>query len=304
MAKQKVLAIVGPTGVGKTSLSITCARLFDGEVISGDSMQVYRGMDIGTAKIKDEEKQGIRHYLLDIQSYDQPFHVMAFQEKCRAAIESAASHHKLPIVCGGTGLYLKAALYDYEFEEQPGDKAYEKELEGMETSALYERLKQEDPASTKTIHPNNRKRIIRALQIARSGTTKSEREAAQRHEPLYDILWIGLDLERSRLMERIDERVEQMFAQGLVEEASRLFSDPKTWEYTSFQGIGYKEFKPYFLKEWSEEMVKEKIKIHTRQYAKRQMTWFNHQIPVRWFEKTDQDSILKTVKEWYDDKGD
>lgn len=105
-------------------------------------------------------------------------------------------------------------------------------------------------------------------------------------------------------MERIDERVEQMFAQGLVEEASRLFSDPKTWEYTSFQGIGYKEFKPYFLKEWSEEMVKEKIKIHTRQYAKRQMTWFNHQIPVRWFEKTDQDSILKTVKEWYDDKGE
>lgn len=299
MAKQKVLVIVGPTGIGKTALSIECAKKLDGEIISGDSMQVYRKMDIGTAKIKEEEKQGIAHYLLDIQDLSDPYNVQIFQKSCREAIDEIESHHHLPIICGGTGLYLKAALYDYVFEEEQYDAQYDAYLKEKDTEQLYALLQQIDPDSCTIIHPNNRKRILRALHIAHTGKTKSEREQDQRHEPLYDVLWIGLDLDREQLSERIDERVDHMFEEGLIDEVTSLFSDPKTWEYTSFQGIGYKEFKPYFLNEQSIEEVKEKIKIHTRQYAKRQMTWFRHQIPVCWFNKNDTAQIMKKIEEWY-----
>ena len=163
---------------------------------------------------------------------------------------------------------------------------------------MYQLLKEIDPKSLDSIHVNNRKRVIRALEIAHSGKNKSAIEEAQNHEPIYDVLWIGLDIDREKLVEKIDERVDQMFEEGLEQEVVDLFSSPRTWEYTSFQGIGYKEFKPYFLKEASLESVKEKIKIHTRQYAKRQMTWFSRQVPVHWFASDQIEKIVEKVRCW------
>ena len=298
MDRKKILAIVGPTGIGKTSLSIRLAKLFDGEIISCDSMQVYKQMNIGTAKVTEREKEGIPHYLLDEQEYDEPYNVMIFQTKCRDAIQTIQNKNKLPILCGGTGLYLKAALYDYEFEEEQEDTEYTAYLHSLSNEQLVELLKQKDEKALEKIHPNNRKRVIRALQIAHSGKNKTQREEEQCHEPLYDIFFLGLDIDRDILHERINKRVDLMFKEGLVKEVEELFSDPQTWGYTSFQGIGYKEFKPYFEQKATLEEVKLAIQKHSRQYAKRQMTWFKHQMPVHWFEKDDP-KLWESVREWY-----
>lgn len=298
MDKKKILAIVGPTGIGKTSLSIKLAELFDGEIISCDSMQVYKEMNIGTAKVTEEEKEGIPHYLLDEQEYDEPYNVMVFQSKCRNAIRTIQNKNKLPILCGGTGLYLKAALYDYVFEEEKEDTEYTTYLHSLSNEQLIELLKQKDGKALEKIHPNNRKRVIRALQIAHSGKNKTQREEEQRHELLYDIYFLGLDVDRDILHKRIDKRVDLMFKEGLVKEVETLFSDPKTWEYTSFQGIGYKEFKDYFEQTKTLEEVRDKIKVHSRQYAKRQYTWFKNQMKVNWFDREDEEKIITSVKAW------
>lgn len=296
--KQKVLAIVGPTGIGKTALSIFLAQQLNGEIISCDSMQVYKKMDIGTAKVTKEEKQGIHHELVDVQDYNEPYNVMIFQQKCRKAIDDIVSRGKFPILCGGTGLYLKAALYDYEFQEEKEDTEYQKFLESKSNEELVEILKNVDEKALEKIHPNNRKRLIRALQICHNGMTKTQREGIQKHEPIYDVYFLGLDVDRELLHERINKRVDIMFENGLVDEATALFSNPQTWQYTSFQGIGYKEFKDYFLNKKDLEQVKADIKTHSRQYAKKQYTWFKHQMPVHWFEVTDKEMILKDVKDW------
>lgn len=298
MDRKKILAIVGPTGIGKTSLSIRLAKLFDGEIISCDSMQVYKQMNIGTAKVTEREKDGIPHYLLDEQEYDEPYNVMIFQTKCRDAIQTIQNKNKLPILCGGTGLYLKAALYDYEFEEEQEDTEYTAYLHSLSNEQLVKLLKQKDEKALEKIHPNNRKRVIRALQIAHSGKNKTQREEEQCHEPLYDIFFLGLDIDRDILHERINKRVDLMFKEGLVKEVEELFSDPQTWGYTSFQGIGYKEFKEYFEHIRTLEEVKDKIKVHSRQYAKRQYTWFKNQMKVHWFDREDEGQIVKSVKEW------
>ncbi len=298
MARQKVLAIVGPTGIGKTSLSVYLAHQLNGEIISCDSMQVYKKMDIGTAKVTEEEKQGIRHELVDVQEYSDPYNVMIFQKKCRQAIQDIVSRGKFPILCGGTGLYLKAALYDYEFQEEQEDTEYRNELESKSNEELVEMLRTVDSKSLEKIHPNNRKRLIRALEICHSGKTKSQREEDQTHEPIYDVYFLGLDVDREVLHERINKRVDIMFEDGLVDEVRELFSDPSTWEYTSFQGIGYKEFKEYFLGNKDLDSVRTDIKTHSRQYAKKQYTWFKHQMPVHWFEAGHNESILESVKDW------
>lgn len=299
MDKTKVLAIVGPTGIGKTQLSIQLAKILNGEIISCDSMQVYRQMNIGTAKVTEEEKEGIPHYLVDEQAYQDPYNVMIFQEKCRKYIQEIQEKGKLPILCGGTGLYLKAALYDYVFEEEQEDEEYTKYLQSLTNEELYERLKIEDEKALEKIHINNRKRMIRALQISHTGTNKSQREEAQEHKPLYDVFFLGLDVDREILHERINQRVDRMFDQGLAAEVTSLFKDPKTWEYTSFQGIGYKEFRNYFEGSQTLEAVKKDIKTHSRQYAKRQYTWFKNQMDVHWFKREDEKEILKAVEAWY-----
>lgn len=293
----KVLAIVGPTGIGKTSLSIKLAKALNGEIISCDSMQVYQKMDIGTAKVTQEEKAGVPHYLVDIQPYDQPYNVKVFQAKCRQWIKQLVNRGKLPVLCGGTGLYLKAALYDYIFEDEQEDHDYIDFLQTCTNEELVNLLKETDPEALHKIHHNNRKRLIRALQICHSGKTKSEREQEQRHEPLYDAFFLGLEVDRNILHQRIEQRVDRMFQQGLVQEVQSLFQDPDTWKYTSFQGIGYKEFKEYFLNQTDLETVKERIKIHSRRYAKRQYTWFKNQMDVHWFDREDP-TIEQEVRKW------
>ena len=295
----KVLAIVGPTGVGKTKCSVQLAKRFNGEIISADSMQVYQEMNIGTAKVKEEEKEGIIHYLVDDQSYEQPYNVQLFQTRCRKAIQTIQAKGKLPIICGGTGLYLKAALYDYVFEKEEEDLEYTQFLQAKKTEELYQMLKECDEKSLEKIHPNNRKRIIRALQIAHTGTNKSDREQKQEHKPLYDVYFLGLTCSRELLHERINTRVDQMFEEGLVDEVTQLFSSSKTWEYSSFQGIGYKEFKSYFNGQASLEEVKEKIKTNSRRYAKRQYTWFKNQMDVHWFELGDE-KLMDEIEKWKD----
>ncbi len=298
MAKQKILSIVGPTGVGKTALSVILAQKFNGEIISADSMQVYRKMDIGTAKVTEEEKQGIEHYLVDVQDYSEPYNVKIFQEKCREAIHIIAEKNKLPIICGGTGLYLKAAMYDYDFEEEEEDSEYLNFLRSKSDEELYEMLKNTDEKSLEKIHPNNRKRIIRALQIAHTGEIKSVREAKQEHKPIYDVFFLGLDVDRELLHERINVRVDRMFDAGLVEEVTALFNDPKTWLYTSFQGIGYKEFKDFFEKTRTLEQIKTDIKTHSRRYAKRQYTWFKNQMDVHWYDASDRNKMMQDIELW------
>lgn len=297
--KIKVICIVGPTGVGKSALSIYLANHMNGEIISGDSMQVYQKMNIGTAKITEDEMEGIPHYCLDIIDYSIPFNVKSFQSEFRKAVDQIHNKGKAVISCGGTGLYLKAALYDYEFDDEKEDPKYTAFLNEKSNEELVDLLKRTDPQALEKIHPNNRKRLLRALQAAHLGRNKSQRENTQNHEPVYDVFFIGLNTDREIIKKRIDERVEKMFEAGLVKEAKELFSNPDTWSYTSFLGIGYKEFKPYFLNEASLDEVKEAIKVHSCQYARRQMTWFNNQMPIRWYEYDDYEQILKDVKKWY-----
>lgn len=297
-ALPKVIAVVGPTASGKTSLAVKLAQTLGGEVISADSMQVYEGMDIGTAKVTKEEMQDIPHHLIDVQPYDIPWNVMTFQTKCRQAIDDITSRGKIPILCGGTGLYVKAALYDYVFEPEEEDESITKELEAMSSEQLVEYLNEVDPQSLEKIHPNNRKRLLRAAAIAKKGKPKSEREQMQSHQPLYDVFFIGLQAERDEEIRRIHQRVHEMFEQGLPEEAARLFSDPKTWSYTSFMGIGYKEFQPWLQGNATLEQVEESIAIHTRQYARRQMTWFRNQMPVHWYHPKDKEAIVADAKAW------
>lgn len=293
----KILAIIGPTGVGKTSLSIQLAKDLNGEIISCDSMQVYQKMDIGTAKVTQEEMENIPHYLIDIQEYDEPYNVKIFQDKCRKAIQTILNKGKLPILCGGTGLYVKSVVYDYTFAEEQEDEEYTKELKQKTNEELVALLEKLDKEALQKIHPNNRKRLIRALQMAHQGKNKSQRENEQEHKMLYDVYFLGLDVDREILHQRIDHRVDVMFDQGLVKEVTELFKEPETWNYTSFQGIGYKEFKSYFEGKRTLNEVKEKIKTHTRQFAKRQYTWFKNQMEVHWVNREDP-NIEQRVKDW------
>lgn len=296
---KKVLVIAGPTASGKTALSISLAKALNGEIISGDSQQVYRELNVGTAKITEEAKQGVPHYCLDLVSYDQAYSVKDFQTMARTAIDEITSRNKLPIIVGGTGFYLKATLYDYVFEDEDDPDETFDELSNDE---LYERLLQLDPNATEKIHPNNRKRVLRALNIALKGETKSEREAKQNHEPLYDFFMLVMDHPKALLDQRIEERLDQQFMSGLKEEIELYFSHAEARTYQSFQAIGYKEWKAYFEEKASIDEIKQKIVIATRQYAKRQLTWFRHQFNAYWYKPSPENEniMINTIKAWLD----
>ena len=296
---KKVLVIAGPTASGKTALSIRLAKRLNGEIISGDSQQVYRELNVGTAKITEEAKEGVVHYGLDLIGYEEPYSVKDFQTMARTSIDSITAKAKLPIIVGGTGFYLKATLYDYVFEDE-ADK--DEEFETSSNDELYERLLSLDPSSTEKIHPNNRKRIVRALNIALKGETKTEREAKQNHEPMYDFFILVMDHPKALLDQRIEDRLDGQFMQGLQAEIERYFSTPEQRQYQSFQAIGYKEWKAYFDKHASIEEIKQKIVIATRQYAKRQLTWFRHQFNAYWY-KPDLENekiLINTIQSWLD----
>lgn len=293
---EKVLVIVGQTAVGKTNISIKLAKALNGEIINGDAMQVYKGLNILTAKIKEEEKEGIPHHLFDLKEVTEDYNVDEYQANIRDKISEITSRGKLPILVGGTGLYVKSALYDYNFSKQEVDnKEIEEKYKDLSNDELYEILLKIDPKSCETIHKNNRRRVLRAIAIYETtGTTKSKNIEEQEHKLIYDAKIFALTLPKEVLIDRINLRVDIMVKEGLVEEVK---NNPTT--STASKAIGYKEIKDYLDGNISKEEAIELIKIHTRQYAKRQMTWFKHQFDTKWVlnDKDALDNILKIIKE-------
>lgn len=288
MINIEVLAIVGPTASGKTALSIKLAKLLNGEIINGDSMQVYKGLDIGTAKITHEEMEDIPHHLLDIKEPTDSFSVAEYQKLVRAKIAEIQTRGKLPILVGGTGLYVQSVLYDFQFTEDRVDEAvrnvYYEELKKLGPKAMHEKLQQIDPQSAAVIHPNNTRRVVRALEIAEhSDTTKSAKPQNQGRESMYRHVILGLHIDREQLYEQINMRVSNMIEQGLVSEARQLW-DHGIIDVQAVQAIGYKEIYAYFRNGISLEEAVEQIKQNSRRYAKRQLTYFRNKFPITWIE--------------------
>lgn len=295
---KKVLVIAGPTGVGKTALSIHLAQRFHGEIISGDSMQIYRGLDIGTAKVTEAETQEIPHHLIDIKDPGESFSVAEFQRLAREKIDEITSRGKLPMIVGGTGLYIQALLYDYDLGGtlESGSQALRERYAAFATEegnqALWELLQAKDPQAAAKIHFNNQRKVIRALEVLER-TGRSILAPENEPQKRYDDFLIGLTTERSLLYQRINERVEQMFAAGLVKEAAILRALP---ESQAAKGIGYREFFPYFAGEEDLAAVKEAIKQDSRRYAKRQLTWFRNRMAPHWVDLVQQPEQLSTLE--------
>ncbi|MEQ7196214.1 tRNA (adenosine(37)-N6)-dimethylallyltransferase MiaA [Enterococcus avium] len=294
----KVIAIVGPTAVGKTSLSIELAKQFNGEIISGDSMQVYRGLDIGTAKVTAEEMEGIPHHLIDVRDVDESYSAADFQKAARKAIQEISDRGKLPIIVGGTGLYIQSLLWDYklgnegELEDDSLRAKYEAFAEENGNLALWEKLQLTDPLAAEKIHCNNRKKMIRALEVFEL-TGHSILEPKEQPKELYDSFLIGLNTDRSILYQRINQRVDLMVEQGLLAEAKNLAKNPTV---QAAQGIGYKEFFPYLSGGSSLEAALEEVKLHSRRYAKRQLTWFRNRMSVHWYDLIQQPEKIDEIK--------
>ncbi|ANU13510.1 tRNA delta [Planococcus halocryophilus Or1] len=278
-----VLAVVGPTASGKTALSLELAKHLNGEIINGDSMQIYRDMTIGTAKILPEEMAGITHHLIDIKEPDESFSVAEYQQLVREKIAEIQSRGKLPIIVGGSGLYVQAVLFDYRFSKEAVDQELRerlnKELEQFGIEWMHEKLLKLDPQSD--IHPNNTRRVLRAIEILMSGQQKEDRNLAL--SPMYNEVIIGLDMPRSILYERINQRVDIMLDRGLVEEVEAL-KQRGIRDVQSIQAIGYKEIYSYLDGQWSLELAVEKLKQNSRKYAKRQFTYFKNKLPIFWID--------------------
>lgn len=281
-----VVAIIGPTASGKTALSIELAKWLDGEIINGDSMQVYKQLDIGTAKITKEEMQGVPHHLLDIKEPTENFSVAEYQQLVRAKIEEIKACGKLPIIVGGTGLYVQSVLYDFNFTKEEVDeearKAYYQELEKIGPEAMHARLAKLDPKTAETIHPNNTRRVIRALEMVElSGTSKASEEHNRGDKPIYNHLILGLDMDREMLYERINLRVDMMMEKGLLEEARALY-EAGIRDTQAVKAIGYKELFAYFDGFCTLQEAIDQIKQNSRRYAKRQLTYFRNKMDVHW----------------------
>ena len=283
---KKVIVIVGPTAVGKSDAGIYLAQNFNGEIISGDSIQVYKGLDIGSGKVSADEKMQAVHHNVDNIDPKDDYSVANFQIDSRRLIDEISNENKLPIIVGGTGLYIKACLYDYVFSVQENYDL--SKYETMSNEQMYQMLEVLDPNSLQTIHINNRQRIIRALSMAENGVIKSEVIDSQNKEMLYDALIIGLTCERELLYKRINKRVENMIENGLENEIDGLLNDGVNFTNLSMQGIGYKEWHEYFSQQETIDEVCNKIQTHSRQFAKKQYTWFNNQMDVNWIDITDE----------------
>ena len=305
--KKPLIILTGPTAVGKTAASIGLAQAIGGEIISADSMQVYRCMDIGSAKIRPEEMQGVPHHLIDVLEPEEAFHVVRFQQMAKEAMEGIYERGRIPIVVGGTGFYIQALLYDIAFGENEEDLSYRKELEelakkeGAET--LHAMLAQVDEKAALEIHANNVKRVIRALEFYhQTGQKISEHnEEERKKESAYNSAYFVLNDERSHLYDRINRRVDLMFEAGLVEEVRALKNRGYTRDMVSMQGLGYKEIFSCLDGECTLEEAKEIIKRDTRHFAKRQITWFKRERDVIWIEKQmygyKEEKILERILE-------
>lgn len=284
-----VIVVLGPTAVGKTKMSVELAKLLNGEIINVDSTQIYKDLDIATAKIKENEKDGIPHHLFDIKNIKEDYTVYDYQKDCRNKIEEILCQNKTPILVGGTGLYIKAALYDYKFNDEVNNK-----FEDLTNEEIFNKLKELD--ENIDIHINNRKRLVRALNYCLNNNLKfSEKEKTDKL--LYDTVFIGLTTDRNILYDRINKRVDVMVKDGLLEEAKKIY-DSNIRTKAIMTPIGYKELFPYFENKKSLEECLELIKQNSRKYAKRQYTWFNNQMDVVWF-NVDFDNFNNTIKEVY-----
>ncbi len=289
----KLIIIAGPTASGKSAAAVAMAKRCNGSIISADSMQVYRGMDIGSAKITTEEMQDIPHYLIDIADPSEAWNVVRFQQEAQRAAEEITAAGRLPLVVGGTGFYIQALLYGIDFTDTQEDTAYREDLrkladtEGPE--ALHRLLAQTDPASAAAIHPNNVKRVIRALEYAReTGGQISKHNASQRQrQPVFDAVYYVLTRNREKLYERIDARVDDMMEEGLLDEVLRLKDAGFSSLDVSMQGLGYKQLLQYLEGDCSLEDAVTQIKLQTRHFAKRQLTWFKREKNVVWVNMDD-----------------
>ncbi len=311
--KRPLVILTGPTAVGKTALSIALAKAIGGEIISADSMQVYRHMDIGSAKIMPDQMGGIPHHLIDVLEPDQEFNVVVFQELAKQAAAEIYSRGHIPIVAGGTGFYIQALVYDIDFTENDEDTAFRRTLEEQAkregTEALYERLRAVDPESCESFHAHNIKRVIRAIEFyEKTGKKISEHNREQRqNDSPYNFAYFVLNDDRERIYERINVRVDLMMAQGLVEEVRALRESGCRKEMVSMQGLGYKELLSYLEGETSMEEAVYLIKRDTRHFAKRQLTWFRREKEVIWVDKTvfdhDSQKILNFMQDFLREKG-
>lgn len=301
--KKPLIVIGGPTACGKTGFSIQLAKKIGGEIISADSMQIYRYMDIGTAKVTLEEADGVPHYLIDELDPDEEYNVMIFQQKAKAYMEEIWAKGKVPILVGGTGFYINALLYDNDFTETENDTSYREECYKLAQErgpeVLFERLKEIDPEYAEIMHANNVKRVTRALEYHYlTGQKFSEHNAEQKEkETPYDAAVIILNMDREKLYERIELRIDLMMEQGLLEEVKGLLEKGYSPELVSMQGIGYKEFVPYFNGECTLEEAVTQLKTNTRRFAKRQLTWFRRQIDGLWVDmsKTTGEEAMEDV---------
>ena len=301
--KQPILVLTGPTAVGKTDTSIQLAKAVGGEIISADSMQVYRHMDIGTAKIRPEQMQGVPHYLVDEWEPDEEFNVMVFQKRVKECLKDIYARHKIPILVGGTGFYIQAVLYDIAFTEDQGDSRFRQEMQQIAREqgeeVLHEKLRQVDPESASAIHPHNVKRVIRALEYYHfTGEKFSVHNATERQrQSPYNFLYVVLNMDRGKLYQRIDQRVDQMMEEGLVREVESLLAHGYGRELVSMQGLGYKEIAAALAGECSLSDAVYQIKRDTRHFAKRQLTWFRREREVTMLNKDGFNSTEELVKE-------
>lgn len=311
--KRPLIILAGPTAVGKTAASIRLAKAIGAEIISADSMQVYRHMDIGSAKIRQEEMEGVPHYLIDVLEPEEEFNVVRFQQMAKAAAEEIYAKGKIPLVAGGTGFYIQALLYDIDFTENDGDTSYRRSLEKTAEEKggeyLHAMLREADPKAAEEIHPHNIKRMIRALEFHhQTGGKISEHNEAEREKSSpYDFAYFVLTDERSRLYERIDRRVDKMMEEGLLEEVRYLKERGVKRESTAMQGLGYKELYAYLDGECTLEEAVRIIKRDTRHFAKRQLTWFKRERDVIWADKSvigqSDDAVVEFMRKELKNRG-
>ena len=308
MDKPKVIVICGPTASGKTSLSIELAKQINGEIVSCDSMQIYKDMTIGTAKPTKEEMDGIKHYLLDFVSPDQRYSVAEYKKDAENTIEKIISEGKVPIVVGGTGLYLEALIYNIEYQNIEEDMEYRNKLYEIEReqglSKLYEMASKIDSKAMEKISPNDKKRICRVLEIYHlTGKTKTElEEESRKNEPKYNYILFGITMDREKLYERINLRVDIMINQGLIDEVKNLLEKYNNFP-TAMQGLGYKEVVEYLNGLITKDEMIDKIKMETRRYAKRQLTWFRKYKNLIWINGLDDvQNNIKIILEEYSEK--
>lgn len=299
----KLIAILGPTAIGKSSIGIELAKKYKSPIISCDSIQVYKGMDIGTAKVTLEEQKEVPHYLLDVSSPDEEYNVESYREEALEIIKKTNNEDQIPFVVGGTGLYFNSLIYDLSLgNTAPNEELrrdYEKLVEDYGVDYLHDLLKEKDPISAEKIHPNNIKRVIRALEIFDTTGQPMSRQnkGFRKKNPEINLLLIGLNVrDRKILHERIEKRIHQMIDDGLVEEVQALI-EKYDENSIAFEGIGYKEVIPYIKGEWNKDRMIERLIVHTRQLAKRQISWFNRLEGIHWFytDELSKEDLLKEI---------